>query len=72
MLELNRNLTLLYGIRYYDDVGENNMAKEKVLFIEDDEDIQELVRYNLEREGYDLKLAGSAEDGLKAASSWSP
>ncbi len=48
------------------------MAKEKVLFIEDDEDIQELVRYNLEREGYDLKLAGSAEDGLKAASSWSP
>ena len=48
------------------------MAKEKILFIEDDEDIQELVRYNLAREGYDVRLAGSAEDGLTHVSSWKP
>ncbi|MDF1525714.1 MAG: response regulator transcription factor [bacterium] len=48
------------------------MAKERILLIEDDEDIQELIRYNLDREGYDIKLVGSAEDGLIQASSWEP
>ncbi len=48
------------------------MAKEKVLLIEDDEDIQELIRYNLDREGHDIKSAISAEDGLMMASSWEP
>lgn len=48
------------------------MAKEKVLLIEDDEDIQELIRYNLDREGYDIQSAVSAEDGLMLASSWEP
>ena len=48
------------------------MVREKILIIEDDEDIQELIRYNLDREGYDIKLVGSAEDGLIQASSWEP
>ena len=30
------------------------MAKKKILIIEDDRDISELIRYNLEREGYDV------------------
>ena len=30
------------------------MAKKKILVVEDDRDISELIRYNLEREGYDV------------------
>ena len=43
------------------------MARESILIIEDDEDIQELVRYNLAREGYRLKSVVSGEEGLRAA-----
>jgi two-component system, OmpR family, alkaline phosphatase synthesis response regulator PhoP len=41
------------------------MAKESVLVIEDDEDIQELVSYNLSKEGYQTTCVGSGEEGLK-------
>jgi two-component system phosphate regulon response regulator PhoB len=37
------------------------MAHESILVIEDEKDIQELVRFNLERDGYRVALAGSAE-----------
>src|ERR1019366_50585 len=30
------------------------MAKKKILVVEDDKDISELITYNLEREGYDI------------------
>jgi two-component system alkaline phosphatase synthesis response regulator PhoP len=43
------------------------MAKESVLVIEDDEDIQELVNYNLTKEGYQTSCVASGEDGLKTA-----
>ena len=43
------------------------MAKAKILIVEDEEDIQELLRYNLSREGYTLVLASSGEKGLAAA-----
>ena len=43
------------------------MGRESILIIEDDEDIQELVRYNLAREGYRVKAVVSAEEGLRAA-----
>lgn len=42
------------------------MGKKRILVIEDDKDIQELVRYNLEKEGYAVTLAASGEAGLKA------
>ncbi|MFA7229637.1 MAG: response regulator transcription factor [Victivallaceae bacterium] len=49
------------------------MAKEKILIIEDEEDIQELIRYNLKKEGYDqLKIVDSGEKGLKAVAEFSP
>ncbi len=47
--------------------SETFMARESILIIEDDEDIQELVRYNLTREGYRLKSVVSGEEGLRAA-----
>ncbi len=43
------------------------MSKETILVVEDEEDIQELVRYNLAKEGHRVLLAGTGEDGLRAA-----
>jgi two-component system alkaline phosphatase synthesis response regulator PhoP len=48
------------------------MAKEHILVIEDEEDIQELVRYNLAKEGYRVALIASGEEGFKAAKSSNP
>jgi len=41
------------------------MAREKILVVEDEEEIRELVGYNLVKHGYQAILAGSGEDGLK-------
>ncbi len=43
------------------------MTKEKILVVDDEEDILELVRYNLSREGYRVFCAASGEEGLRAA-----
>ena len=40
------------------------MANERILVVEDEGDIQELVRYNLAKEGYRVALVGSGEDAL--------
>ena len=42
------------------------MAKEKILVIEDEEDILELVQYNLTKEGYLITGNTSGEDGLRS------
>jgi two-component system, OmpR family, alkaline phosphatase synthesis response regulator PhoP len=41
------------------------MAKEKILVIEDDEDILELMVHNLSREGFIVSGAGNGEAGLR-------
>jgi two-component system, OmpR family, alkaline phosphatase synthesis response regulator PhoP len=46
---------------------DNVMTKEKILVVDDEEDILELVRYNLAREGYKILCAASGEEGLKIA-----
>jgi two-component system, OmpR family, alkaline phosphatase synthesis response regulator PhoP len=43
------------------------MRKEKILVVDDEEDILELVRYNLVREGYTVVCAASGEEALKVA-----
>ncbi len=43
------------------------MAKERILIVDDEEDIVELVRYNLEKEGYETLVAFSGEDALALA-----
>lgn len=48
------------------------MARERILVVEDEEDIQELIRYNLTKEGYTVELAESGEDALKAISASLP
>ena len=43
------------------------MARESILIVDDEEDIQELVRYNLAKEGYKVQSVGSGEAALDAA-----
>ena len=39
----------------------------RVLVVEDERDVAELIRYNLTREGYDVVVAGSGGDAIKQA-----
>ena len=48
------------------------MSGEKVLVVDDEENIRELVKYNLDREGYRVTTVGSGEDALKEARSHVP
>ena len=43
------------------------MVSQNILIIEDEEDIRELVRYNLERKKFEVNEAESGEEGLKVA-----
>lgn len=42
------------------------MPKEKILVVDDEEDILELVKYNLEREGFQIACAQSGEKAIEA------
>lgn len=44
------------------------MTKEKILIVDDEEDILELLRFNLTREGYQVRCVATGEAALKAAS----
>lgn len=43
------------------------MTKQRILIVEDDENIQELISYNLEKEGWDVECHSDGQQGLKAA-----
>jgi two-component system phosphate regulon response regulator PhoB len=43
------------------------VSREKILVVDDEEDILELVSYNLQKEGYELHRATSGETGIKMA-----
>ena len=43
------------------------MGREKLLVVDDEEDILELLRYNLEREGYTVVTAESGEEAVELA-----
>jgi two-component system alkaline phosphatase synthesis response regulator PhoP len=48
------------------------MPKEHILVVDDEEDILELVRYNLSKEGYAVQCVTSGEEGLKLSLSTPP
>ena len=48
------------------------MSKGTVLLIDDEKDILEMVRYNLEKEGFDAILATSGQSGLDIATKHKP
>jgi two-component system phosphate regulon response regulator PhoB len=49
-----------------------SMKREKVLVIEDEPDIQDLINYNLAREGYRVLTAKDGESGMRLARQESP
>jgi two-component system alkaline phosphatase synthesis response regulator PhoP len=48
------------------------MAKQKILVVDDEEDILELLRFNLAKEGYDVSTASTGEEALSTARAESP
>ena len=48
------------------------MVKQSVLVVEDEEDIRELVSYNLLKEGYQVAGVASGEDALTAVDASRP
>lgn len=48
------------------------MAKEKILVVDDEEDILDLVRYNLEKEGYEVYCMETGEEAIEAARKMKP
>lgn len=48
------------------------MAKEKILVVEDEEDIQELLKFNLSKEGYVVHTESTGESGVETARRWGP
>jgi len=48
------------------------LAKQRVLIVEDEAEIAELIRFHLERDGFEAKTAGSGKAGLEAAERWHP
>lgn len=47
-------------------------AKQKILIVEDEPDIQELIQFNLEAQGYEVSVASDGEVGLSLAESVAP
>ena len=43
------------------------MAKDKLLIVEDDNDIRELIKHNMVREGYEVTCTAHGEEGLNLA-----
>jgi two-component system phosphate regulon response regulator PhoB len=48
------------------------MANEKIVVVDDEENIQELVQYNLERNGYEVTCVATGEEALEAVRSVRP
>ena len=48
------------------------MAHEKILIVEDDPDISEMIAYNLGREGFSIESTGNGEDAVARAQKGNP
>jgi two-component system alkaline phosphatase synthesis response regulator PhoP len=49
-----------------------NEKKYKILIVDDEEDIVEIIRYNLQQAGYETEAAGNGEEALLKAKSFHP
>lgn len=49
-----------------------NLSKQKVLIVDDEPDILELVEYNLKKEGYQVYLANNGQEAIVAAKKYIP
>jgi two-component system, OmpR family, response regulator VicR len=48
------------------------MSDKKILIIEDEKSISDIIKFNLSKEGYDTETAYDGEEGLKKALGWKP
>lgn len=48
------------------------MNPAKILLVDDEPDILEILKYNLKKEGYDVATAGNGEEGIKQAEEFQP
>ena len=48
------------------------MKQQKILVVDDEPDILELVQYNLEKEGFAVRTASNGIEAIDLASQWSP
>lgn len=48
------------------------MNPAKILLVDDEPDILEILKYNLRKEGYEVATAGNGEEGLKRAEDFQP
>jgi len=48
------------------------MDKQRVLLVDDDQDILDLVKYNLEKEGFEVETADNGIEGVKKAKKFLP
>jgi len=46
--------------------------KRKILLVDDEPDILELIQFNLEKEGFDTKLANNGREAIEVAKIWIP
>ncbi len=54
-------------------MGPSGSVRRRILIIEDDEDIANSIKYNLEREGtFEVLIANTGEDGLKEITRMAP
>jgi two-component system phosphate regulon response regulator PhoB len=56
----------------YTNIEESYMAKEHILVVDDEEDILELIRYNLSREGYTVTCTETGEEAIEKARALQP
>ncbi|MFM9841307.1 MAG: response regulator transcription factor [Cyclobacteriaceae bacterium] len=49
-----------------------NKPTQKVLVVDDEESILELLKYNLEKQGYDVRTAGEGAEGVEIAKKFHP
>ncbi len=49
-----------------------DMAAQRVLVVDDEEDLLELVRYNLSKEGFQVRCVATGEDAIQEAKSFLP
>ena len=48
------------------------MDKQRVLLVDDEQDILDLVSYNLQKEGFEVEIADNGKDGVKKAKKFLP
>ncbi|MFK7970855.1 MAG: response regulator transcription factor [Bacteroidia bacterium] len=48
------------------------MSATKILIVDDEPDIRDLLSYNFENAGYDVEQAQNGQDGLNVAETWNP